>query len=181
MKGIILSEFVEFIEQELGEDIAQTIIDNSEVESEGAYSRVGLYDYQELIQLLTHTVTETDTEASILLARFSDHLFMVFKRDYSLFFEGVSSAAAMLKQIDDHIHVEVQKLYPDAELPTFNYTQDGTVLTLTYHSPRPLALVAHALVGACLKYFGGHEKLLNSRIADDHKSAQFTIQTQGSD
>ena len=32
MKGIILSEFVEFIEQELGEDTAQKIIDDSGVE-----------------------------------------------------------------------------------------------------------------------------------------------------
>jgi len=93
MKGIILSEFVEFIEQELGEDTAQSIIDNSGVESDGAYSRIGLYDYQELIQLLTQAVAETDTQASVLLENFSDHLFMVFKRDYSVFFEGVETAA----------------------------------------------------------------------------------------
>ena len=34
MKGIILSEFVEFIEQALGEDTAQKIIDDSGVESD---------------------------------------------------------------------------------------------------------------------------------------------------
>lgn len=181
MKGIILSEFIEFIEQELGEDTAQKIIDDSNVASEGAYSRVGLYDYHELIQLLTQAVSETQTEASVLLKGFSDHLFGVFKRDYSLFFDGVSSAAAMLKQIDDHIHVEVQKLYPDAELPSFTYTQDGAALTLNYTSPRPLAAVAHALVGACLKFFGNNEKLISSEIADDQKSAQFKIATGGGD
>lgn len=177
MKGIILSEFVEFIEQELGEDTAQKIINDSNIASEGAYSRVGLYDYHELIQLLTQTVAETATEANILLERFSDHLFGVFKRDYSLFFEGVGSAAAMLKQIDDHIHVEVQKLYPDAELPSFSYTQDGSILTLSYTSPRPLAAVARSLVGACLKFFGDDEELLSSEIAKDQKSAHFTIRT----
>ena len=175
MKGIILSEFVEFIEQELGEDIAQKIIDESGVESEGAYSRVGLYDYQELIQLLTQAVSETQIDASVLLEKFSDHLFMVFKRDYSLFFDGVSSAAEMLKQIDDHIHVEVQKLYPDAELPSFEYKQQGKVITLEYTSPRPLAAVAHALVGACLKFFGNNETLISSDIASDQRSASFTI------
>jgi len=176
VKGIILSEFVEFIEQELGEDTAQKIINDSQVESMGAYSRVGLYDYQELIQLLTQAVTETETDASILLELFSDHLFSVFKRDYSLFFEGVGSAVEMLKQIDDHIHVEVQKLYPDAELPSFDFTQEGSILTLNYVSPRPLAAVAHALVGACLKFFGDNEVLLESTISDDHKSAQFKVQ-----
>lgn len=180
MKGIILSEFVEFIEHELGEDTAQRIIDDSMVQSDGAYSRVGLYDYQELLQLLTQAVTETKIEATVLLDRFSHHLFSVFKRDYSVFFEGVESAAEMLKQIDEHIHVEVKKLYPDAELPSFSYTQDGTILTLSYQSPRPLALVAQALVGACLKYFGDNEELLKSNIADDQKSAHFIIQMASS-
>ena len=177
MKGIILSEFVEFLETSLGDDRAQKIINESQVPSLGAYSRVGLYDYQELIQLLTRTVSETDTEASILLERFSEHLFTVFKRDYNVFFEGVTSAAEMLTQIDNHIHVEVLKLYPDAELPKFEYTRDGHQLTLNYQSPRPLATVAQALVSACLKYFGDKETLLNSSIAQDQKSATFVIQT----
>lgn len=175
MKGIILTEFVEYIELVLGDDAAQRIIDDSKVKSEGAYSRVGLYDYQELIQLLTQTVSETKVEADVLLEGFSDHLFSVFKRDYSVFFEGVGSAAEMLSQIDNHIHVEVQKLYPDAELPSFDYQNNGELMVLNYTSPRPLAAVARALVGACLKYFGNQEELVSTVIAEDQKSASFTI------
>ena len=176
MKGIILAEFVEYIEQQLGEDVAQTIIDKSEVESEGAYTRVGMYDYQELISLLTQSAAETETEASMLLEGFADHLFGVFKRDYGVFFEGVNNAVEMLMQIDDHIHVEVKKLYPDAELPKFDYTQQDSQLTLNYQSPRPLALVAQCLVSACLKYFGDNETLSSSVIAPDQKSATFVVQ-----
>lgn len=176
MKGIILSEFVEFIEENLGEDSAQYIIDSSGVKSGGAYSRVGLYDYQELLALLTQTVEHTSETAETLLQRFSDHLFMVFKRDYSGFFEGVGSAAEMLTQIDNHIHVEVKKLYPDAELPRFEYKKEGAHLILTYESPRPLAGVAKALVSACLKFFGDNEALLNSDISDDQHSATFVIE-----
>jgi len=177
MKGIILSEFVEFLELTLGDDRAQKVIDASQLESMGSYSRVGLYDYQELIQLLTQTVSETNTEADVLLEGFSDHLFKMFKRDYSVFFDGISSAAEMLTQIDNHIHVEVQKLYPDAELPKFECSRAGNKLTLNYQSPRPLAAVAHALVGACLKFFGDKEKLVSSTSSSDHKSATFVIQT----
>lgn len=177
MKGIILSEFVEFLEVTLGDDRAQKIIDASQLKSLGAYSRVGLYDYQELIQLLTQTVSETEIGADVLLDGFSEHLFIMFKRDYNVFFEGVSSAAEMLTQIDNHIHVEVQKLYPDAELPRFEYTRSGNQLTLKYQSPRPLATVAQALVGACLKFYGDKEILISSSLASDQKSATFVIQT----
>lgn len=176
MKGIILAEFVEYIEQQLGENTAQKIINDSNVESEGAYSRVGMYDYHELIKLLTQSVAETQTDASILLEGFSEHLFGVFKRDYGVFFEGVDNAVQMLMQIDDHIHVEVKKLYPDAELPKFDCTNDGSQLVLNYCSPRPLALVAQSLVGACLKYFGSNEKLISTQITEDQKSATFVIQ-----
>ena len=102
MKGIILSEFVEFLEESLGPDQAQTIIEKSGVQSQGAYSRVGQYDYQELIQLLTQAVAETNMEAGDLVQPFADHLFTVFHRDYNVFFEGAESAAHMLTQIDDH-------------------------------------------------------------------------------
>lgn len=177
MKGIILSEFVEFLEITLGVDTAQSIIDDSGIKSGGAYSRVGQYDYQELIQLLTQTVNETSTQAVDLLEPFADHLFEMFKRDYSVFFEGVSSAAEMLTQIDNHIHVEVKKLYPDAELPKFEYVKTGDKLVLDYTSPRPLGAVAQALVGACIKFFGNQERLVSSQVAEDQCSAQFVIQS----
>jgi len=177
MKGIILSEFVEYLELELGESTTQQIIDQSDLSSDGAYSRVGMYDYQELIRLLTNTCTQSDRSADELLDGFSNHLFSMFKRDYSMFFDGVENAAQMLMQIDNHIHVEVKKLYPDAELPTFNYTQNANQLTLNYTSPRPLAVVAQALVKACITFFGQNERLTNSEISEDQKSATFTIET----
>ncbi|MBT8113746.1 MAG: heme NO-binding domain-containing protein [Arenicella sp.] len=177
MKGIILSEFVDFLEQSVGENTAQKIIDDSRVASEGAYSRVGQYDYHELIQLLTQSVAETEQQAEVLLQGFADHMFKVFKRDYDVFFEGTENAIDMLMQIDNHIHVEVLKLYPDAELPKFDYTLEDGQLTLHYESPRPFAQVAYALVGACLKYFGDKEELVSSELADDMKSATFVVAT----
>lgn len=177
MKGIILSEFVEFLEVTLGEDRAHKIIDSSGVKSVGAYSRVGLYEYQELIKLLTQAVSETCTEADVLVEGFSDHLFKTFKRDASVFFEGVSSAAEMLTQIDNHIHIGVQKLYPDTEWPSFECTRSGNQMTPNYGSSRPFSAVTQAFLGACLKFFGDKERLISSHSSNDQKSAIFVIQT----
>ena len=55
------------------------------------------------------------------------------------------------------------------------YEQNDDIVTLHYVSPRPLAAVAQALVGACLKFFAKNETLLKTAIADDQKSATFTI------
>ena len=178
MKGLLFCEFIEFLEKQIGDDGTQEIIDKAELASEVAYSRVGFYDYQELIQLLVTTAEYTQKEAGDLLQGFANHLFKVFKRDYSSFFDGVSSAAEMLKTIDDHIHVEVKKLYPDAELPQFRYEEQGQDLHLYYSSPRPLAGVAHALINACLHYFKDEQFLEHHEISDDQKNAHFVISKQ---
>ena len=177
MKGILFCEFIEYLEETVGDDTAQEIIDETELASDGAYSRVGQYDYQELIALLTTTASRTHSDAGDLLQEFADHLFGVFKRDYSVFFENTENAADMLKTIDDHIHVEVKKLYPDAELPKFDYQEKQGELHLNYQSPRPLAGVAYALVNACLKYYDNDDYLLRYEIAEDQKSASFVIRT----
>jgi hypothetical protein len=178
MKGLLFCEFIEFAEHQLGEDQAQEIIDAAELKSEGAYSRVGFYDYQELIQLLTATAEYTQLKTEDLLQGFANHLFGVFKRDYGVFFEKANNAADMLKTIDDHIHVEVKKLYPDAELPKFSYIETNNELHLHYESPRPLAGVAHALVNACLLYYGEEQTLIRYEISEDQKSAFFVIQVK---
>jgi len=175
MKGILFCEFIEYLEEVVGEDTAQEIIEDTQLASEGAYTRVGQYDYQELISLLTTTATKTHSDAGDLLQGFADHLFGVFKRDYNVFFENTKNAADMLKTIDDHIHVEVKKLYPDAELPKFDYQEKDGELHLAYQSPRPLAGVAHALVNACLKYYDNSDGLLSYDISADQKSASFII------
>ena len=125
-------------------------------------------------------VTDTQTDAEDLLQSFADHLFSVFRKDYGVFFHEVESAAEMLVQIDNHIHVEVKKLYPDAELPKFNYQFEGSNLVLNYRSPRPFAAVAKALVQGCIKFFGNHETLASSSIAEDQCSAKFVIHVKES-
>ena len=82
----------------------------------------------------------------------------------------------MLKTIDDHIHVEVKKLYPDAELPKFQYTEQNGQLHLHYQSPRPLAGVAYTLVTACLQFYDNTQTLVSHEIAENQKSASFVIQ-----
>lgn len=177
MKGIILSEFIEYLESRFGENETQLIIENAGLASKGAYSRVGMYDYQELIKLLTDAAKTSGEDADVILNEYTDHLFGIFHKDYSNFFEGAENAIDMLKTVDDHIHIEVKKLYPDAELPSFSYEEVDGKLHLHYRSPRPLAAVARALLNSCLKHFGSQEELINSELAEDHKSATFIVKT----
>ena len=66
-----------------------------------------------------------------------------------------SSAFELLKVLDDDVHVEVRKLYQDAEVPTFDYQDlsDNRMLFI-YQSSRPLADCAHGLIEGCIEHFG---------------------------
>jgi hypothetical protein len=73
----------------------------------------------------------------------------------------------MLKTIDNHIHVEVRKLYPDAELPVFEYQQpDEDHLILTYNSPRGFADFALGLIEGCIQHFGDTVEIERKDLSD---------------
>ena len=57
--------------------------------------------------------------------------------------------------MERHIHIEVRKLYPDAELPAFEYSRpmEGTLI-MTYQSHRAMADFAEGLILGCIEHFG---------------------------
>lgn len=176
MKGILLSAFVDFLEERYDVDTTQDIIDKCDLASEGSYTTVGQYDYQELLSLLSQASATAGDPANEILDQFCDFLFVIFRKHYGTFFEGADTAISMLLKLDDHIHVEVKKLYPDASLPKFSHEQKDGLVHLHYTSPRPLAAIADALLRACIRCFDTGETLLRKEIADDEQSATFVIQ-----
>lgn len=154
MKGIVFSEFIDMVEEKFGPEIVDQIIEESHLKSEGAYTSVGTYDHVELLELVAHLSEETSIEVADLVQTFGNHLFGQFTRYYSHFFEGVPDSFAFLETIEEHVHMEVQKLYPDAELPTFaTEIINHDTLIMTYNSSRPFAQLAYGLIQGCVEHF----------------------------
>ncbi|MDQ3565569.1 MAG: heme NO-binding domain-containing protein [Pseudomonadota bacterium] len=154
MKGIVFTEFLEMVENRFSPEIADRIIEASELPSRGAYTAVGTYDHTEMVRLVTELSAVTGATVPNLLHTFGKHLFGRFVAIYPQFFEGVESAFPFLENIDGYIHVEVLKLYPDAELPGFecDASEPGR-LTLIYRSTRRLADLAEGLIQGCIEHF----------------------------
>ena len=155
MKGIVFTEFIEFAEHELGPALIEETIAAQDLPSGGAYTSVGTYDHREMVQLLAALSKAAGTEMSDLLYGFGRYLFSRFVVAYPAFFEGVGSSLDFLERVDSHIHVEVKKLYPDAELPRFECQRpDRDNLILVYSSSRALPDLAEGLIAACGEHFG---------------------------
>ena len=153
MKGIVFTELIEMVEADLGIDIADRMIGGAETSNDGAYTAVGTYDHAELIQLVISLSRETDIPVPDLVRAFGKHLFGRFNELYPQFFEGSTSAIDFLPMVETYIHVEVRKLYPDAELPSFDCECEDGVLKMTYSSKRPFADLAEGLILACVDHF----------------------------
>lgn len=142
------------VENKFSPEIADRIIDASDLASGGIYTATGTYDHSELLQLVTQLNSATGISVSDLVRTFGSYLFGQIAITYPQYFEGVNSTFDLLKNLDDYIHVEVKKLYPDAELPRFSFEQPNPdTLIMNYTSTRPFADFAEGMIRGCIEHF----------------------------
>jgi len=154
MKGIVFTEFLEMVEQTFSPELADRLLDQTELSSGGAYTAVGTYSHQELVALVTQLSEFTQMSVSALIQAFGEHLFGRFALGYPHFFANIHNATDFLVSIENVIHVEVHKLYPDAELPRFTVeARTADRLVLIYSSPRGFGDLALGLIRACVAYY----------------------------
>lgn len=179
MKGIVFTEFLEMVEERHSPELADEIIDACELANDGAYTSVGTYDYREMIALVGALAERTGVDASELTRAFGQHLFGRFLAQFPAFFEDTDSAFSFLYSVESHIHVEVLKLHPDAELPSFDWQElpDGRV-AMVYRSSRPFADLAEGLIQGCGEHFGETLAVRREPLADG-SGARFTLERRG--
>ena len=155
MKGVVFTEFLDFVAKRFGDDTVDDIIDASQLPSGGAYTAVGTYDHAEMVTLCTALAERTGTPTADLVRGFGGHLSGTFARGYPAFFARSASFFDFLESIEAHIHVEVRKLYPDAELPSFKIEErTSTRLVMEYRSPRRMSDLAEGLILGTARQFG---------------------------
>jgi len=155
MKGLIFREFIDMVETQFSAQMVDDIIQASTLESGGAYTTVGTYPHDEMLQLVEQLSIRSEIPIPGLLRHFGRHLFHRFTVIHPEYITSHASAFDLLKVLDDEVHVEVRKLYQDAEVPTFDYQDlsDNRMLFI-YQSSRPLADCAHGLIEGCVEHFG---------------------------
>lgn len=176
MKGIVFTEFLEMVEGAFGYDTVDHIIVDSKVPSEGVYTAVGTYPHSEIVQLVVALSQRTETPVPKLLHTFGRYMFDTFSKNYTSFFEGIDSAFDFFESIDQYIHVEVLKLYPDAQLPKF-YTESrgDRELHLVYESDRKMADFALGLLEKGLEYFKEDATIEMKPLIEDGSKVLFLI------
>jgi len=180
MKGIVFSEFIEMVESKFSLEMADEIIMAANLPSGGIYTAVGTYDHGEMLELVAQLSEKTDIQTGDLIRTFGTHLFGRFNELYPTFFNGVNSTFEFLSQIEEHVHMEVRKLYPDAELPVFETVRlDADTLEMTYRSGRPFADLAMGLIHGCALHFGEDVVIDQEDLSEEGRThVRFTLTRQ---
>jgi hypothetical protein len=176
MKGIIFTEFLDLVEDKFGLEMADKIITASNLESEGVYTAIGTYSFSEMLQLLQHLSANTGISIDQLLLVYAEHFFSVIETSYPGLLATYKDPIEMISSIENHIHIEVRKIYPDAELPTFIVEEKKEdSLILTYKSSRAMHHFGLGLMNKTFEHFNSKASIVLEKIKEDGTEVKFII------
>ncbi|WP_452602899.1 heme NO-binding domain-containing protein [Pontimicrobium sp. MEBiC06410] len=176
MKGIVFTEFLDLVEDKFGLEMVDNIINNSQLESGGVYTSVGTYKFSEMLQLLQHLSENTNISIDDLLLVYAEHFFGVLKDSYPELLATYKDPIEMLSSIENHIHVEVRKIYPDAELPTFVIeSKTENSLIMIYKSSRAMHHFGLGLMNKTFEHFNSTATITLENIKEDGTEVKFII------
>jgi hypothetical protein len=176
MKGIVFTEFLDLVEDKFGLEMVDKIISQSKLESEGIYTSIGTYSFSEMLQLLQNLSSNTGISTDNLLLVYAEHFFSVLKDSYPGLLDSYKDPIEMIASIENHIHVEVRKIYPDAELPTFIVeSRTDTSLILLYKSSRAMHHFGLGLMNKTFEHFNATATIALEKIKEDGTEVKFII------
>ncbi|WP_076411498.1 heme NO-binding domain-containing protein [Shewanella sp. UCD-KL12] len=174
MKGILFSEFIVLVEDTFGLEMCQEMLDLND--NEGNYTSVGSYDHKELIKLIMTLSKLTNIPVEELQEVYGAAVFnQLYQSMPSL--EGQSNTTFdFIKSVENYIHIEVKKLYPNANPPRFNFISSSeTELVMDYISVRCLSHVCFGLIKGCAAHFKEEIEIKMHAINSDNTHVRFHL------
>ena len=179
MKGVVFTEFLGMVAQQFSADMVDDIIDDAGLPHGGAYTAVGTYPFDEMVALIVALSRRSGIAAPQLIHAFGQYLFGRFYVLYPSFITACDSSLQLVSRIEQVIHTEVRKLYPDAELPSFEVeSHTAQRLVVVYRSPRCLADLAVGLIDGAIVHHGeqGRVSLQREVLDCDGKAVRFVLE-----
>lgn len=168
------------VESKFGLETVDNIIEAADLPSQGIYTSVGTYDFNEMVSLISKLGETTKISLGDLIYTFGQYLFDGLRNAHPEVIQSYSSPLSLLFSIEDHIHVHVRKLYPDAELPTFKVLdKTDSTLTMIYSSSRGLYRLAHGLMEGAFEYFDKTAQISYEVLKEDGTEVKFHIVQHG--
>lgn len=152
MKGVVFNIVEEVVVNLYDEDTWDDVIDAAGVT--GTYSSPGSYPDEELVAIVVAAAELLGVPVPALLRIVGTKAFDGLARRYPHLVGSHTDTILFIQHVEDYIHPEVKKLYPDSVLPEFEFEDRGEGVTrMTYRSPRGLGDLAEGLIEGAAERF----------------------------
>lgn len=153
MKGVIFNLLERVVTDEYGADIWDDLIEEAGVE--GAYSSLGNYPDAEIEALLQAAAAKTGMTRAQVLHWFGVRAMPLLRQLYPSLFDQHTCSRDFVLSVNEMIHPEVRKLYPDASCPFFHVRRTGSeTISMDYESQREMIDLAHGFIDGAAALFG---------------------------
>ncbi len=154
MKGVIFNIVKSFVEDNFGEKAYEELIEQSNLKSNGIFIGPATYDDSDFFELATQATNKFSVSMNDLQKMLGKYSFPKLATMCPHFVEIYDHPKAFLKTIEDVVHVEVKKLYLNANTPTFRYEDNSDdSLMMEYMSERQLCFFLDGLIDGVSDYF----------------------------
>ena len=151
MKGVIFNVVEETISELFDADTWDDLLDDAELD--GAYTALGDYADTELLAIVGAACRATGMSAEEVLRTVGHHALPKLAARVPDATSGAPDALSFIRKVNDIIHPEVLKIYPDSIPPAFDFEEHADGLVVQYRSARNLpALAAGLLSGVSLLF-----------------------------
>jgi hypothetical protein len=137
MKGIIFNLVEEVVTEQHGPDTWDALLDAAGLD--GSYTSLGNYPDGDLFALVGAASTALGIEAGAVVRSLGEGAIPLLADRFPEFFKPHDNTTSFLLTLNDIIHAEVRKLYPDADLPEFDFHGVGADPRIRLRAPAVLA------------------------------------------
>lgn len=177
MQGIIFNALEEFVLENADMETWNSIIDDNDLSSGGAYTSGVTYDDAEIVALATTLCEKLNLPLSDGLKVFGEFLFSFLLNRGPVELKAYDTPQLLLQDLEDVIHKDVKRIHPEAYTPFFEYVASGeNEGELTYRSKRKLCAVAEGLIQGLAKHFSKEATLTHTQcMHNDHDECKWNV------
>jgi len=169
MKGVVFNLLEEAITAEYGEDTWDALLAAAGLH--GAYTSLGNYPDAELMALVNVASGKLNVPPSDVVRWFGRKALPMLAARYPKFFTPHTTSRTFVLTLNDIIHPEVRKLYPQASVPDFEFdATEPRALKLVYRSRKKLCHFAEGLIEGTADHY--HETVQLSQPECMHRGDQ---------
>ncbi len=120
MKGVFFTKFLEMVSERYSDDLVDQIIEASDLQTDGAYTSIGNYNYKELVALVNNLSEVTRIEIPVLLESYGHYLLQNSSNFYRDYFSNYDKCFNFDKAVEDSSRRFLENTHHDVEQASLN-------------------------------------------------------------